>query len=166
MVSRKRILELALIAVALLSVAGAQTETTGLPQADQRWLNEDVAYIISAPERTQFLAIHDDHERDAFVRDFWEKRNPSPGSAHNSYKEEHYRRIAFANANFASTVPGWQTDRGKTYIVLGAPEKITASKAGSSATQTWHYRANPLFVNGRDVRFVDRCNCGEFQVER
>jgi GWxTD domain-containing protein len=134
-----------------------------LPAVYQNWLDQDVAYIISDEERAQFLAFADDKDRDNFVRAFWEKRNPSPGNRENAYKEEHYRRIAYANLHFASGHAGWATDRGKTYIVLGPPDQITTSREFDLPAEIWHYRSTPL-TDGRDVKFVDRCKCGEFQL--
>jgi GWxTD domain-containing protein len=106
-------------------------------------------------ERENFLSLADDAARDKFVRSFWESRNPTPGNAHNPFKEEHYRRIAYANAHFASSVPGWKTDRGKTYIVWGPPVSISVT---NPRTQTWHYL-------DRTIRFTDSCHCGEFVIE-
>lgn len=90
----------------------AQAKTESLAAADQRWINEDVAYLASDAERAQFLSLQDEAARDNFVRNFWEQRNPEPGNPENVFREEHYRRIAYANAHFASTQAGWKTDRG------------------------------------------------------
>lgn len=100
----------------------------------RHWLNEEVTYIISTDERRSFLALHSDVERENYIQAFWEARNPNPGAGDNSYKEEHYRRLAYASEHFGSAryQDGWQTERGRVYITLGPPK----------ATQTYHLTAN------------------------
>ena len=83
----------------------------------KKWLDEDVVYIISPEERNAFLHLQTNEEREQFIEAFWQRRNPDPDSAENTFKEEHYRRIAYANEHFASGVPGWKTDRGRIYIM-------------------------------------------------
>ena len=87
-----------------------------------KWLNEDVVYIIAEQERDAFIKLTTDPERDKFVEQFWERRNPEPGSGQNRYKTEHYRRLAYANDHYASSRAGWQKDRGHMYIVYGPPD--------------------------------------------
>ena len=72
----------------------------------KKWLEEDVLYIISPDERKVFKDLSNDEERENFIEDFWNRRNPSPRSGRNVFKEEHYRRIAYANEHFASGIPG------------------------------------------------------------
>jgi GWxTD domain-containing protein len=94
-----------------------------IPARYAKWLNEDVVYIITDEERKAFLGLTADAQRDKFMDDFWEIRNPAGGSPANSYKEEHYRRIDYANAHFGrdSNTPGWMTDMGRTWILFGKP---------------------------------------------
>jgi len=89
------------------------------PEVYKKWLNEDVVWIISRQERIDFSNLSTDEQRDEFVVAFWECRNPTPGSTENKFKEEHYRRLAYANTHFAAGVPGWATDRGRRYILYG-----------------------------------------------
>ena len=130
----------------------------------QKWLNEDAVYIISDEERAAFERLTTDEERRHFVEQFWERRNPNPGSAENKFKQEHYRRIAFANRRFGTKAgrPGWQTDRGHIYIVYGPPDEIEAHpKTGDKyAVQAWRYRNAEVFS------FVDRTGNGEYQLGR
>lgn len=129
----------------------------------QKWLNEDVRWIISSQERVEFLKLSTDQERDEFVVAFWNHHNPV-GAAENSFKTEHYRRLAYANQHFAANLPGWETDRGHVYIVYGPPDSIDHNEANDSGYpyQIWHYRN----IEGRNqkmtVRFVDTCRCGEY----
>lgn len=91
----------------------------------RHWLVEEVPYIISSEERKTFLKLRNDAERDDFIERFWAVRNPEPGAQHNSYKDEHYRRLAYANQFYGNlkAQDGWRTDRGHIYIVLGAPKQ-------------------------------------------
>jgi GWxTD domain-containing protein len=87
----------------------------------KKWLEQDVAWIITGQERADFVKLSTDKQRDEFVVAFWERRNPTPGSSKNKFKEQHYRRLAYANTHFAASVPGWKTDRGRMYILYGPP---------------------------------------------
>ncbi|HEV2380939.1 MAG TPA: GWxTD domain-containing protein, partial [Terriglobia bacterium] len=101
-----------------------------LSQHYKEWLDQDVAYIISDQERKAFLNLSNDEERDAFIEQFWRRRNPDPDSPENAAREEHYRRIAYANEHFAAGKPGWKTDRGRIYIEWGAPDSIDSHPSG------------------------------------
>jgi GWxTD domain-containing protein len=96
------------------------------------WLEQDVAYIMTDEERRAFLELGNDDEREQFVEQFWLRRDPTPETAENEYKEEHYRRIAYANDHFASGIPGWKTDRGRIYIRFGPPDDIEAHPSGGT----------------------------------
>ncbi len=132
----------------------------------QKWLNEEVFYIIDDAERQAFQKLTTDEERACFVYQFWERRNPIPGSQENKFKAEHYRRIAYANAHFGASVPGWQTDRGHMYIVYGPPDEIDAHPdAKPRGYQSWGYR----HVEGLGDRFstfvfVDRTGHGDYHL--
>jgi GWxTD domain-containing protein len=96
----------------------------------KKWLDEDVVYIITDEERAAFRQLSNDEERDNFIEAFWQRRDPTPDTEENEYKEEHYQRIAYANEHFAAGVPGWRTDRGRMYIVFGKPDEIESHPAG------------------------------------
>ena len=104
-----------------------------LPQKYQQWLIEEVPYIITNEEGAAFKKLTTDEEREAFIEIFWERRNPKPGSAENEFRIEHYRRIAFVNAHYAGSFPGWKTDRGRTYIMYGPPGEIDSHPAHGHA---------------------------------
>jgi GWxTD domain-containing protein len=148
-----------------------------LKGAYKTWLEQDVAYIISDEERKAFKNLSNDEERDAFMENFWLRRNPNPDSPENEFREEHYRRIAYANEHFAAGKPGWKTDRGHIYIAFGPPDAIDAHPAGGhyqrtmeeggGSTQTfpfevWHYRYIEDVGNNIDLEFVDTCQCGDY----
>lgn len=96
------------------------------------WLNKDVVYIITPEERKAFKNLTTDAERDAFIENFWLRRDPTPDTAENEYKDEHYRRIAYANEHFSSGIPGWKTDRGRIYIMYGKPDEIESHPSGGT----------------------------------
>src|SRR6202140_3303752 len=96
----------------------------------RKWLNEDVAYIITDEERATFKRLQTDEEREQFIEQFWLRRDPTPDTVENEFKEEHYRRIAYANEHYASGIPGWKTDRGRIYITFGPPDEIESHPSG------------------------------------
>ena len=145
----------------------------------KKWLKEDVLYIITPEERKGFLRLNTAEERENFVEQFWMRRDPTPDSMENEYKEEHYRRIAYANDRYASGIPGWRTDRGRIYIAHGPADEIEAHPSGGAyyrpydegggTTSTfpfeiWRYRW--LEGVGQDVllEFVDPTMTGEYRL--
>ena len=98
----------------------------------KKWLDEDVSYIITDEERAAFRQLSNDEERDNFIEAFWQRRDPTPDTEENEFKEEHYQRIAYANEHYAAGVPGWKTDRGRIYIVFGKPDEIDSHPSGGS----------------------------------
>jgi GWxTD domain-containing protein len=106
--------------------------------AFNKWLNEDVVYIITPEGRAAARRLITDSQRGEFVEQFWLRRDPTPDTPENEYKEEHYRRIAYANEHFASRLPGWKTDRGRIYIVYGPPDEIAAHPG---TLEQWRYRS-------------------------
>jgi GWxTD domain-containing protein len=148
-----------------------------LSTAYKTWLNQDVAWIISDEEARAFKNLSNDEERDNFIEAFWQRRNPNPDSPDNEYKEEHYRRIAYANEHFAAGKPGWKTDRGHIYISFGKPDSIDQHPSGGSYNrpmeegggetetfpfETWHYRYLEGIGDNIDIEFVDTCMCGDY----
>src|SRR5258706_11204881 len=98
----------------------------------KKWLNEDVGYIISDEEKKAFKQLATDDERQTFIEGFWLRRDPTPDTEENEFKEEHYRRIEYANEHYASGIPGWKTDRGRIYITFGPPDEIDSHPSGGS----------------------------------
>jgi len=143
----------------------------------KNWLNQDVVWIISDEEKRAFKNLSNDEERDAFIEQFWLRRNPDPDSADNEFREEHYRRIAYANEHFAAGKPGWKTDRGHIYISFGKPDSIESHPSGGSYErpmdegggetstfpfEVWHYRYLEGIGDNIDLEFVDTCQCGDY----
>jgi GWxTD domain-containing protein len=147
--------------------------------AYKKWLDEDVRWIITDQEKKAFLSLSNDEERDAFIEQFWRRRNPNPDSPENEFREEHYRRIAYANEHFAAGKPGWMTDRGHMYIAFGPADSTESHPSGGNYErpieegggetstfpfETWHYRYLEGIGENIDIEFVDSCMCGDYHM--
>jgi GWxTD domain-containing protein len=145
----------------------------------RKWLNEDVTYIITDEERAAFKKLQTDEEREQFIEQFWLRRDPTPDTIENEYKEEHYRRIAYANEHYASGIPGWKTDRGRIYITFGPADEIESHPSGGTyerppeegggTTSTfpfeqWRYRYIDGIGNDVIIEFVDPTMSGEYHM--
>src|SRR3989440_143766 len=189
------------IAIAVPSVFAEQAQDSGTPPVPQKldkvakrkmkrtlkeldsayrqWLTEDVTYIISPDERNAFLQLDTNEEREQFIEQFWLRRSSNPDLPENDFKEEHYRRIAYANEHYASGIPGWKTDRGRMYIMWGPADEVESHPKGgrydgrmgeggrSTSTypgETWRRRY--LEDIGEDIilEFVDRSGCGKYHL--
>src|ERR1700720_2310837 len=150
-----------------------------LEKTYKKWLDQDVSYIITGEEREAFLKLSNDEERDQFIEQFWLRRDPTPDSIENEYKEEHYRRIAYANEHFAAGIPGWKSDRGRIYIMYGPADEIEAHPSGGTyerpmekgggETSTfpfedWRYRYLEGVGQEVIIEFVDTCMCGDYHM--
>jgi GWxTD domain-containing protein len=151
----------------------------GQNQHYKEWLDRDVVYIISEEERQFFKDLKNDEERENFIQQFWDRRNPDPRSPNNSFKEEHYRRIAYANEKYTSGIPGWRTDRGRIYILWGPPDQTeshptggiyyrTREEGGGSTStfpfEKWWYRHVDGVGDDIDLEFVDSSESGEYRL--
>src|SRR5258708_7670259 len=145
----------------------------------KKWLNEDVVYIITDEERQAWKRLATDEEREQFIEQFWLRRDPTPDTAENEFKEEHYRRVAYANERYASGIPGWKSDRGRIYITFGPPDEIESHPSGGSyerppeegggTTSTypfeqWRYRWVEGIGAGIEIEFVDPTMSGEYRM--
>ena len=135
-----------------------------------KWLEEDVVYIIDKREREAFLSLQTDSERVHFIQQFWDRRNPQPGSPQNAFQIEHYRRIAYANSRFAwRQAPGWKTDRGRIYIVFGPPDEVESHPDGlpgqaGPPTEQWLYHSLKGIGTNVMMDFVDETKTGDFRM--
>jgi GWxTD domain-containing protein len=144
-------------------------ESERLADAFNRWLNVDVAYIITQSERDAFNRLQSNEEREMFVEQFWLRRDPTPGTVENEFKDEHYRRIAYANDRFSSRADtrGWKTDRGRIYITFGPPDEIDSHPEGSAAKppyEDWLYRFIQGIGSNVSMEFADTDGNGEFHM--
>src|ERR1700746_2744215 len=150
-----------------------------LDNAYKQWLQEDVVYIITPDERNAFLQLQTSEEREQFIEQFWLRRSSNPDLPDNDFKEEHYRRIAYANEHYAAGIPGWKSDRGRTYIVFGPADEIESHPSGGSYErpmeegggetstfpfETWRYRYLEGIGQEVMIEFVDTCMCGDYHM--
>jgi len=189
------------IAIAMPSVSAQQGQDRGAPPAPAKtdkeakrkmkktlkeldssyktWLTEDVTYIISPDERNAFLQLDTNEEREQFIEQFWLRRSSNPDLPENDFKEEHYRRIAYANEHFASGIPGWRTDRGRMYIMWGPADEVESHPTGgtydrpmdegggSTSTypwETWRWRYLEGIGENVILEFVDPSGSGEYHM--
>ena len=145
----------------------------------KKWLNEEVIYIISDEERKAFSRLQTDEERQQFIEQFWLRRDPTPDTEENEFREEHYRRIAYANERFASGIPGWKTDRGMIYVKFGPADEVEEHPTGGTydrpieegggTTTTypfekWRYRYLEGVGTDVNIEFVDTTMTGEYRM--
>ncbi len=150
-----------------------------LSRTYKKWLDEDVRWIITDEERQTFKRLSNDEERDQFIEQFWLRRDPTPDTVENEFKEEHYRRIAYANEHYASGVPGWRTDRGRIYIMYGPPDEVDAHPSGGEYNrpmeegggetttypfEDWRYRYIDGIGQEIQIEFVDQCGCNDYHM--
>ena len=159
----------------------ARTVTKENSKVYKKWVNEDVAYIITKEEKKAFNELKTDEERENFIENFWRRRDPNPDTEENEYREEYYERIAYSNERFASGIPGWKTDRGRIYIAWGKPDSVESHptggfydrpsyEGGGSTTtypyETWFYRHLDGVGDGIEIEFVDPTGTGEYRIAR
>src|SRR4029079_4398414 len=150
-----------------------------LSKTYKKWLDEDVRWIITDEEQKAFKQLSNDEERDQFIEAFWQRRDPTPDTIENEFKEEHYRRMAYANEQFAAGIPGWKSDRGRIYIMYGPADEIESHPSGGSyqrpmdegggQTSTypfedWRYRYLEDIGQEIIIEFVDTCMCGDYHM--
>ena len=150
-----------------------------LSKTYKKWLDEDVRWLITDEEQKAFKLLSNDEERDQFIEAFWQRRDPTPDTIENEFKEEHYRRMAYANEHFAAGIPGWKSDRGRIYIMYGPADEIESHPSGGSyerpmeegggETSTfpfedWRYRYLEGIGQEVIIEFVDTCMCGDYHM--
>ncbi len=145
----------------------------------QKWLEQDVVYIISDEERYVFAQLTTPEEKEQFIEQFWVRRDPDPSTAENEFKAEHYRRIAYANEWFTSGRAGWKTDRGRVYILWGPPDQVFKRPAGGTYDrpmhegggttavfpfEQWNYHYLEGIGEDVELEFVDPTYSGEYRL--
>jgi GWxTD domain-containing protein len=159
----RRIFHSSLVAAFLIFCPLVSHGQSGLKETYRRWLHEDVVYIIRPSERRVFLKLYTDEEREQFIEAFWRRRDPSPDTEKNEYRDEYYERIGYANQNFAfGDIAGWRTDRGRTYILYGAP----GEKRKTASGEIWKYGYIPGQGAGIEFEFVDVSGTGDLRLKR
>jgi GWxTD domain-containing protein len=170
---------------ALAQSARQQPADKAIPESPyQRWVDEDVRWIITPEERAAYLKLATNEERKEFIHEFWQRRDPGAQSVfENHFRKEHYRRIAYTNVHFVTAgEAGWRTDRGRIYIVYGRPDSIDAhlvdaakpyevwhyreiQESGQPAKDTSGYKVTTVTRKDVDMKFVDTCACGNFELQ-
>jgi GWxTD domain-containing protein len=154
-----------------LAISLCADKKSSLPGKYQKWVEEEVVYIITPAEKEVFFKLENDKQRDMFIQEFWRQRDPTPGTPRNEFKEEHYRKIKHVNEKKMWGRPsgraGWKTDRGRIYITLGKPAYI--ERFGSSEIypiEIWYYQGNPVYGQPPHFRllFFKRYGFGEFRL--
>jgi GWxTD domain-containing protein len=133
------------------------------------WLAEEVVYIITTKEREIFQKLESDEDRDRFIEEFWKARDPTPGTPRNEFRDEHYRRIEFANKTFGRGLPfqGWRTQRGRIYIILGPPVDVQRFESGEIyPIELWYFQGNPALGQAPFFRllFYKKGGGGDFEL--
>src|ERR1700737_3683942 len=159
--------------------ANAKALKIELSKTYRKWLDEDVRWIITDEEKSAFMQLSNDEERDQFIEAFWQRRDPTPDTEENEFKEEHYRRIAYANEHYAAGIPGWKSDRGRIYIMYGKADEVESHPSGGTyqrpreegggETSTfpfeqWRYRYLEGIGQEVIIEFVDTCMCGDHHM--
>lgn len=182
-----------LLAVLETQASAQRRQTTQAPEDKSRktkvednkafleWPRKDVSLIITPEEQKAYDKLRTNEERENFIAEFWRRRDPTPDTEENEYKDEYYERIAYANEHFSSGKPGWLTDRGRIYVKWGKPDDVESHPAGgpyerayyegSGAATTypferWFYRNIPNVGSGIEVEFVDPSGSGEYRIAR
>jgi GWxTD domain-containing protein len=167
--SRRIALGLGLL-VGLARGASADERIDRLPSEYRAWFERDVVYIITERERDVFLDLETKEERDRFIEAFWRKRDPNPATPTNEFKEEHYRRLDYADRFLGRDTfrPGYRTDRGRFYILLGEPREIQRFEGYAQlvSSELWFYQGDvtlgiPSFFY---LLFYKRDDIGEYRL--
>ncbi len=155
---------------AMLGASGWSPTREELQETLDRWLERFVTYLITDEERRIFEGLPTLEQKLAFTERFWDVRDPTPGTRLNEYRQEHFQRWATANRRFSAGKPGWATDRGRTYIILGPPNNLQRNPMGRGGaergSEVWSYNMpdNPLLPGVLDLSFVDFHGTGEFEL--
>jgi len=149
-------------------IPGQKKPEFKLPEQYRLWLEEEVVYIITSKERDVFRKLETDKERDIFIEAFWKHRDPTPGTPGNEFKEEHYRRLSHAREFYGrgTPLPGWKTDRGRIYIILGPPQYIETYDTimGVYPTEIWFYPGDAAYglPTAFNIIFFKRSGTGDY----
>ena len=158
-----------LIIILIFSLTLYSKQNPELPKKYEKWIKEEVIYIITPKEKEVLYKLENDRERDLFIEEFWRQRDPTPGTQRNEFKDEHSRRIEYANKKFGRGTPieGWRTDRGRFYIMLGRPYHVEKYSTGDiHPIEIWYYQGNPKQGQAPNFRllFFQRYGGGEYEL--
>jgi len=134
--------------------------TLGQVAKDYEEAVEQLRYIATDDEYKELKKAEGEERRKVWL-EFWEERDPTPGTPANEMRTEYYRRIEYANRNFAVVSTGWRTDRGRVYIIHGPPDDIERHpmEIGGKPYQIWHY-----YSTNRRFYFIDEDGYGDYKL--
>ena len=100
-------------------------------------------------------------EREKLFYQFWDDRDPTPGTITNELMDQYYYRVKYSNEKFAGFLPGWKSDMGMIYILFGPPDDMQRSFGQNSryTYETWYY-----YSINRDFSFFDENGFGDFKL--
>ncbi|MDH4270377.1 MAG: GWxTD domain-containing protein [Candidatus Aminicenantes bacterium] len=116
-----------------LSCASYQVIKPSLDPQSQKFL--DLIRYIATPQEERMFREMPPEDRAEFVVDFWKRRDPNPGTAANEFRDQYYSRLAAADKAFRTGIPGWMTDRGRIFILLGPPTDVIEKSMGEHTTE-------------------------------
>jgi len=166
----RSILLLLVLALAAAPAAGQKLSVKDLPPKYRTWLEEEVVYIIGPKEKEVFLQLSNDREREMFVLAFWKARDEDPTTEENKFKDEHYRRIEYANLWFGRgrKAGGWRSDMGRIYITLGEPKTIDRFENQSNLYPIiiWFYSgmSGASLPSSFNVMFFKKDDAGDYII--
>lgn len=147
-----------------------EVDLDAIEQRHRDWFEKEVPWILTETEREVFVRLQSSGQRDEFIERFWKERDPTPGTPRNEYYEEYQRRLEHVNKFFSrgTSREGWQTDRGRMYLLLGPPQ-YTSSVPNDMIThpiEVWFYAGAvelglPPF---HYLMFYQRYGSGEFRL--
>jgi GWxTD domain-containing protein len=170
---RKQITVITIGILLCTGIAGAfqeMLEPEDLPEKHRVWLKEEVHYIITPVEREVFLQLRTDRERDLFIEAFWEHRDDTPGTPENEFKQEHYRRLGYVEQWYGrgTPTPGWATDRGRMYIILGEPRTVERYENETEIYPTivWFYQGMSKYglPDAFNLIFLKKYGVGDYEL--
>lgn len=153
-----------------IQAEGWDPDAEELDEALRKWADDYVRWIITDEEKRIFDALPTLEQKIAFIERFWELRDPTPGTAANEYRQDHLERFVTASRRFSAGKPGWATDRGRIYIILGPPNNLQRNPTGRGpmerASEVWTYNLpdHPYLPGVLDLNFVDFHGTGEFEL--
>ena len=153
----KRIIVLTtLLAVALAGLVPSAAAAKKEQDKYEKWIKEEVALLVLPEEKAEFEKLKTNEDKDRFIELFWAKRDPSPGSKNNEFRDEWLARLEYVNKTYASGVgpKGWRSDMGKVYLFFGPPVQVQGGATGvrpesaggsqmEAPAETWLYQPMP-----------------------
>lgn len=150
-------------------LAPTMADSSAFTDRDAQLMEQVIKYISTSEEKDMYRDLDLDGKK-AFLAQFWDRKNPKPGSPVNEFKNEIFRRFAYANQYYSTTLvtkdDGWKTDRGRIYITYGNPDNIERhpSSMGQKPFERWYYDRLPGQTGNDYCLFVDLDGYGNYRL--